>query len=83
MALEMNSLAANVATRIASGDAITRVSGDEGAADFESSLDQARALQILQQVQMTEARRKAVIRPTFGVFRPVNDVMERSQCDCP
>jgi hypothetical protein len=76
MALDMNSLAANVAARIASGDAVTRVSGDEGSADFESSLDQAKALQILQQVQMTEARRKGVVRPKFGVFRPVSDVTE-------
>ncbi len=74
MALDMNSLAASVAARIASGEAVTRVSGDEGSADFESSLDQAKALQILQQVQMTEARRKGITRPRFSVFRPVSDV---------
>ncbi len=75
-ALDMNSLAANVAARIAAGDAVTRVTGDEGSADFESSLDQAKALQILQQVQMTESRRKGSLRPQFAVFRPVSDVTE-------
>ena len=75
MALDMNSLAANVAARIASGDAVTRVTGDEGSADFESSLEQAKALQILQQVQMTENRRKGG-RPKFYVLSPQSDTLE-------
>lgn len=69
MDVDINSLAAGVAGRIASADAVTRVAGDEGSAEFESSLVMARALQILQEVQSADRRRRPV-RPTFFGMQP-------------
>lgn len=65
MALDINSLASGLTTRIAAGDAVKSATGDEGSFVFESTLEQANALKVLQEIEIRERRRKGPIRPGF------------------
>lgn len=65
MALDFNVLASNLTTRIVTGDAVKSATGDEGAVTFESTLEQANALKVLQEIEIRERRRKGPIRPGF------------------
>lgn len=84
MALDMNALAATIATRISGGDAVTRVQTDEGSTEFESSLDQARALEVLQRVNQAERRRTSPVTPRFFGLQPFSNVglCGDSTCNC-
>ncbi len=83
MALDFNALASGLTQKIATGDTIKRVQGDEGSAEFESIVDQARALQILQEVEIRAARRRQV-RPVFFGLQPFSNsgLCGGSSCRC-
>lgn len=67
MTIDVNALAGSITERISGGNAVTDVSGDQGSVRFESSLDQARALEVLQRVTRMESRRRRVIPGFFGL----------------
>lgn len=84
MALDFNTLASGLTAKITAGDTIKSLQGDEGSVQFESILDQAKALQILQQVESSAARKRAV-RPSFFGLQPFSNsglCGERNSCRC-
>lgn len=72
MALDFNALASGLTQKIATGDTIKSVQGDEGSAVYESIYEQAKALQVLQEVEIRAARRRKV-RPDFYVMQPFSN----------
>jgi len=70
MEIDTDAIANSLAEKITSGPGVLEVTNDGTHARFEGSLDQARALQILQQIQSTERRRKKVV-PGFVGLRHV------------
>lgn len=70
MALDFNSLASNLTSRIVSGDAVKSATGDEGSFTFESTLEQANALKVLQEIEIRERRRRGPVKPGFFGLQP-------------
>lgn len=73
MALDFNALASGLTSRVTNGDAIKSVTGDEGSTTFESTLEQAQALRILQDIEIRERRRKGPVIPGFFGLQPFSN----------
>ena len=72
MALDFNNLASDLTSRIVNGDAVKSATGDEGSFTFESTLEQANALKVLQDIEIRERRRKGPVKPGFFGLQPFN-----------
>ena len=73
MALDFNSLASDLTSRIVNGDAVKSAAGDEGSFTFESTLEQANALKVLQDIEIREKRRKGPVKPGFFGLQPFSN----------
>ena len=72
-ALDFNSLASNLTSRIVNFDAVKSATGDEGAFTFESTLEQANSLRVLQDIEIRERRRKGPVKPGFFGLQPFSN----------